>query len=426
MAIPSYEEQQAALRAQNDALVEPEEEGAEEGVVRPSFRAPEVDPAVYRDTENLLFRGFLTITADINDTRFVFKSLNHHEFNLLEFVAGSGSRPQPSSRFWNTFIAYCVFMIDGMNVLADRGRYIPEVAKAFSEFPPQMRTRIIRHLSEINRRASNAVRLAEAYAMEDQSRFRWAQIRGLDLTQTALTGIPGTEYLGMNWGQLIWRAINYYEDKKEDYDRSWEHAKFVGSCMAGKGISKVYRQDEARRRKDRDARLARKDALLNHVLLGQPMKEQRSKYGVPMVVAHTEEELAEQLERDLKGEKDWHDVIVDRYEQQIRQRREEERQESERIAAQYVAKYGDAPLTGGSDLTGLTPDQLRDRIERKRTVEAQNAARIMVHPQMFDEKGQQHREKWYGDALPPLPEHTPVIPAGGQRPAPTGPFNRRK
>jgi len=127
----------------------------------------EVNPEVYGDVERILFRGFLTVAGEINGVPFVFKSLNHHEFELLRMTGGMyetvGDTPDS---FWNRFLAYGVLMVDGANVLSDRERWIPEITTTFGTLPAAAKARVIRYLSEINRRASDAITLTEAYSME--------------------------------------------------------------------------------------------------------------------------------------------------------------------------------------------------------------------------------------------------------------------
>jgi len=98
----------------------------------------------------------------------------------------------------------------------------------------------------------------------------------------------------------MWRAVNYFEDHSDTNERQWENAKFVGSCTAGKGISKVYQQDQDRRQKDRDEKFARKDTLLRQVLLGEAVESttQQGQAQV-MVSAQTVDALATQLESSL-------------------------------------------------------------------------------------------------------------------------------
>lgn len=345
-------------------------------------KEPEVDPIHYRDVESLIFKGFILAPAELNGVRFMFKSMNHHEFEHLQWVTGGPKNPG----YYSTFLSYCIFMVEGVNILPDRERWVPQIEEMFSGLPPQALTKMIRHLGEVNRKAANAITLTEAYQMERVSRFRWAQYKGIELMSPATTGIDGTSKLGLNYAQLVWRALNYYEDQKDQGERDWENAKFIGSCFAGKEIRKIYSQDRDRRNKEAEERAQRKDQIIRQVLLGEDLGKDQTRGQVTMVVARTVEELASQLERDLRGEKDWHDEVVAREEDRIKQQvmAREDQVRSIQVAR---AESGEALASAKSDITkGFSVEEVRENIQRKRQVEAQRAASRLVNPEMTEER----------------------------------------
>ena len=365
-------------------------------------KEPEVDPRVYRDVLALLYRGFIHISAEINGVPFVLKSLNQHEFDLLQMTMGAQRSPTDTGqRFYNLFLAYGVFMVDGINILSDRDRWIPTIADQFGNLRPPVRNKLIWNMSELNRRASAAVTLTEAYAMEHGSRFRWSQMRGLDQASTSLTGIRGTEYLGLNWAQLTWRALNTFEDTKEVIEREWENAKFVGSCFAGKGISKVYNQDNKRRQDEAEARVSRKDSLLRHVLLGTPMAEAETKGGQVVYVAKTVDQLADQLSKSLRGERDWHDEVVHAIEERQQSEHQAQQDRLQQLAEENDARFGPQSVFGTADLTGLSLEDVAKRLEAR-----QRASASQVLPE--DPRQADFLDKWsQAGKEPPMAEAPP-------------------
>ena len=135
-----YDEEQAKLRRKLEGTPEP-------GEITGNVKPPEVNPEVYRDVVPLLFRGFLTVSAEINEVPFVFKSLNQHEFDMVRFMGSFQSGVEPTSKFWNLFLSYGVFIVDGHNVLLDREASIPKIADTFQDFPSSAKQKIILHLS---------------------------------------------------------------------------------------------------------------------------------------------------------------------------------------------------------------------------------------------------------------------------------------
>lgn len=371
------------IEGTDDAALNPDVD--EDGGIRiPAPKEPEVNPEVWRDVESLLFRGFLAIPAEINGVEFIFKSLNHHEYDHVQWLNGRTMNREATERFYNTFLAYGVFMVEGENILAERHRWLPELITTFGAFPSPAKQKVIRFMSEVNRRASNAVTLAEAFVMEATSRFRWAQLRGIDLMAPSCTGTQGTENLGLNYAQLVWRALNHYEDQKETGEREWDNAKFIGSCFAGKEIKKIYSQDTNRRLKEREMRMERRDSLLRQVLLGEDVEQEKEGKTVKFV-ARSVEELSQQLERDLRGEKDWHDQIVESEQRRMSNRITERREKLQQLVKEREEREGQTMRGAFSDSTeGLSKEEVQQRIQRRRQVEAQNVASRMVFPEMSD------------------------------------------
>lgn len=352
----------------------------------------EVNPQILKDVEPMLFRGFLHVSVEINGVSFVLKSLNHHEFELLQLLVDPSDQ-RGVRRFYNHFLAYGVLMVDGVNILPDRDQYIPEIVNLFSSLDERVRRRIIRHMSEVNRRASRAVVLTEVYSLETTSRLRWSQHHKVDLTSPAVTGFAGTQNLGMNWAQLTWRAVNYYEDQREVIEREWENAKFIAGAFAGsKGLSPINSQDKQRREREQSERSSRRDRILRSVVMGEDVSQEGAKKGAPMKAARTVEELADQLEKDLRGEKDWHDLVIEAHDRRIREEREEREQKLRDLREQHVSKYGDNPVFGGTEVLGLSQEDVASRIQERRKRAARNLS--SQRPNIHDPKIDRFHQKW--------------------------------
>lgn len=420
-----YEAEQRRLKDELESGTLLDEDG------RVVEKEPEVNPEVYRDCEPLLFKGFIYQGAAINEVPFVFKSLNHHEFELIRLVAGGLKGIKATRRFYDLFLAYGVLAIDGEFILPERERFLSEVADFFADLAGPARQQVIRQLSELNRRASVAVTLSEAYATEAYSRHRWQQLKDVDLTKPAVTGLPGTERLGFNWGQLAWIAFNRYEDLKFDLEKDWENAKFVAGAFAGKGINSVHAADRNRRKDEARERRERKDRILRHAIYGTDL-DAPTRDGQRVVVANTVEQLADQLERDLKGEKDWHDRVVEQHEQRQQREYQQRMAQLKRLQAEYDQKHGDQRVTGGTTLQGLSATEVTERIMRRRQLAAQNLASRMVMPEVQDERHAEFARKWHEDRVPAnqgpvrvVDKQDPTaLPAVTEKPSLGRPFRR--
>lgn len=362
---------------------------------------PEVDTRFYTDVEAMLLRGFLHVSAEINGVTFVLKSLNQNEFSLIRMMQGARDDAKAQRTFYARFLAYGVVMVDGENVLPNRDNYLHRISEVFEGLPNAGRQRLIRLMGEVNRRASNAVVLTEAFSVERYSRFRWLQYKGLDLCSPSVTGFPGTEKLGLNWAQLAWRAINNAEDLREQAEREWDNAKFIGSCMAGKEIQKIYTQDTNRRRREREDRLAMRDKLLRQTVLGEDEDDKVVRDGQVIVTARTVDQLADQLERSLKGERDWHDEMVAAYEAKNRQRELDRRSLYEQSAKVRQIEFHGRDVLGDTSMAGLTPEEVAQKVAQRRPTLA-SETRPEDSPEFMD--------KWVLREDEPIPVEAPLIP----------------
>ncbi len=344
----------------------------------------------------------------------VWKNINQHEYTWLQWCYGDdASKPA----FQCAFLAAGVFMLDGQNLLQDRERCVRDLARLFAEMPPLARKQVIKGLAEINRRAGTATRLIEAYAMEASSRYRWAQLKGLDLAATSVTGVQGTDQLGLNWAQLLWRCLNYYEDVGEEAERGWDLAKFTGSCFTK--LTRIYQQEARRKRQRRIERIERKDLILRQVLLLEPESLSRTKSGQQYIVAHDERDLLVQMAQELRGEKDLHDRVVEETLARI-QRQSREQQESLAALQRANALDTTAPVQVQTDMTGYTLAQIQEMNAQERQQAAQTSP--LVDARFLDEATVRRMQRWgIVEQAPEKPGPTP--PDRSQ--VPVVPFRRR-
>jgi len=400
----SYEAEQERLRAKYGY----EGDGDSEEDFEVNYQVPEVNPEIYKDMESLLFKGFVVQPAKIHGVNFVFKSLNHHEFKLLEMLYDT-SDPEGLEDYYAMFLSLGVLYLDHINMLVDRDKSLGELRSYFSEVEPPVKQLIIHRMSEINRRANRAILLTEPYCMEAQSRMKWAQNKGLDLMSPSITGIRGTDTIGLNFGQLLWRAINHFEDLKENAEREWENAKFIASSMAGKGMQKVYNSDKRRRQSEIDEKVARREKVINYAVFGTPM-EGASEQG-SMVVAKTVGDLAKQLENDLKGEQDWHDKVISEYIEKARQGHLDRMAKISQLREEHQKNYGDKVGVLSSTQMGLSEADVQERIRKSRADAARNQERLEQFPELLDASFEERSSKWLQEPEPIIQHPSSATPS---------------
>lgn len=331
----------------------------------------ELDDSVWDDIEKYLFQGFLTNQAEIHGQFFVFKTVNHHELRLIEFMRPfSFSSEEKKKHFRSAFIAYSVFMINGNNVLYERDKNIQKLIKIINRFNSSHQEKIFENLAALNERASRAYPLTEVYSFENRSRFKWYQVNKSPLNSIINTGIAGTESIGLNHAQSLWTALNNIYDNKDQSEREWANAKFVGSCMAGKGIRSIDEKDKMRHERERVEREELKMKVLRSYLNrtssveGLPVEtvqlpDGRTAEVVNRFRADSAEELAKQLSAALNGEKDAHDLAVEAHFRKMQERVQEIEKERRKLISSSASKPSD-----GSSYSVISKNEAEERIKR--------------------------------------------------------------
>lgn len=318
----------------------------------------DVNDEVWKDLEEYLFTGFLVSQAQLLGQDFVFKTLNHQEVKNIWYLRRSSKSEE---MFKAMFIAYSIFVANGTNVLYDRPEHVGKLVELILKVPVGYQDKIVDNLNSLNKRANRLYPLVEVYVHESRSRYKWLFLKKLPLHSVEATGIPGTVELGMNYCQQSWTALNEVLDKKETTEIDWNHAKFIGSCFAGKGMASIDEQDKARRNREKQELDELKMKVLNEYMnssRGKVSEMNESTVSLPdgrrAVVegrfkAESVEELADQLSSALSGEKDHHDKVVEEHFRKAKAEQETLAKQNRQFAAmpRNLLESGE-PATGGA------------------------------------------------------------------------------
>ena len=279
-----------------------------------------VSDEVWQELETFLYTGFLTVPTTINEQQFVFKTINQHELRLITFSSPSDSTG--NGLFRSRFIAYSIFMANGSNVLFDRPRHINKLFNLIKKLPDSVQNKIIENLTILNERSTHLYPLVEVYAYENRSRIKWAYSKNSPIHSPLNSGIPGTDQIGMNSCQQMWTALSQIIERRDEVEREWQHAKFIGSCFAGKGIRAIDERDRGRLEKERvDREELKMKVLFGYLNRYNPDEKEpealitlpdgRKAHVVKKFKAETAEELAREMSAVVSGEKDHHDRVME-------------------------------------------------------------------------------------------------------------------
>lgn len=333
-----------------------------------------LDESVWEELEGFLFKGFLTSHARVFNIDFVFKTLNIHESNLINFSKPSKESPlEQKTSFQAKFIAYSIFMIDGENALHDRSNHIRELILIIKKIPISLQNEILNRLGDLNKQASRLYPLVEVFVHENRSKLHWHQLHNTQIHFSENTGIPGTHHLGMNSCQSTWTSLNRLIEIRDQAERDWGNAKFIGSCFAGKGVRSIDQQDKQKRdlenqkieelkvdvlykymnKLDEDSKVE-KQTMLPDGRLAEVEREYK---------AETVQDLADQLSQSLSQEKDFHDLVVEQTLDRLKERRSEIEKRRRVVSSGIIQNMeGGSRIIGGKEAA----DQVLARIRNAR------------------------------------------------------------
>lgn len=268
---------------------------------------PDFD-TTYQHIKSLIYDGFIPVTVGIVDFPVVMKALNPNEFRYIELLGTSDTDKVA------LYFLYSMVLFDGETVIPFRKEMHRDIIELFRTIPTQGLNRFTSIINAIHRYYAACYDDLEAYLYENEPRFRWLIYQKRALNTTLLNGFDD---LGWNTAQEVWISFNQREDRRELDDREFANAKFIASAMVGdKEIRKINLKEELRWKEElkrrQDVRLKKK---MDRLVLTAP--------------THTAEELVESMMRQIRGEKDLHDRIIEEYEQRLLRLAEKRRRDFE-------------------------------------------------------------------------------------------------
>ena len=311
---------------------------------------------LYNDVEALIQYGYLTCNIDVNGCNMAMRSMFVGDSRL--FAARAGLRP--TDRSWKEWaVASSIWMLDGYD-LTDQPNAAVTIRKSLVDMPDVAIDKLYHLFTQLYLRLTRAIECTEAFCYEAYSRNLWR------MTNRGSIRV-------LNAVQHIWTAFNISEDERETWERDWIAARLVASAHNPKGVKKIAQQDDMNRKLEEDRR-QHVIASLYKKITHQVLVEDEN--GNVFITARSKEELEEEMQRWVRGEKDWHDRVIDAYKESIRKHQESQREHHEQRMS-HLQDVADTGLSGGTEAVGLTPEQLSDFLESKGRIGGKTTSTIV-------------------------------------------------
>lgn len=310
---------------------------------------------LYDDLILLIDPGFLSRSITIDGHTYWFRTFGEGDRFLLRARTASGDR-----ECWT--IATALWMIDGHNILGNE-EAIHVAFEHFRSLPLHVVNQIYSVVLGLFHRARNAEDGVLSFCYEASSRAMWrASLQGANLTRP----VPGIADMGLSRARQTWVCYNHMEDLREQSEGAWDQFLVVAGVQNPKGVEKIRRAMDASESRLMETRQQEQDLYFMY-RMGMISREAWLRQGTVKQVgigSKSVDQLHEELNRWVAGEKDEHDIIIENYRLGVLQRKEElevARKEAAARLAQEAAEREEAALKSGfnpTPLVGYTPEQL--------------------------------------------------------------------
>lgn len=340
----------------------------------------------YSLLERLLFRGFITLTTKVGDVPIIWKTMNPTEHDMVDTITSPYKGDEENVKRGACILAYSTFIVNGIPVLSDRDSFVLMLSKYYERINPLVMSKLLKGIQILNQRAYDSLKEVQAYTYGYESKQNWYSFKDVPLNSLSVTGVVGTESLGLNVHQKLWKHFHSVDDVHERYDRDWSLAKFQASVHNYKGIKKI---DDSDKQEMRDRQREREEAYLTK--------------GSNQILDSTDEirvsnesvgDLLEQMKRSVSGQKDLHDIIVEDFERRskenfLRLQAEKERQRKE--AKAYREMF---PVPENENVAVYDEKDMEREIaiQKQRKREALRSG--LYSDQQNYEDAQHHLKKW--------------------------------
>lgn len=311
----------------------------------------------YESLEQIITQGFLTVGISFKDIYLVIKNITDKEIKTVPLYIDDTS---PLKDYIYKLSA-CTFSVDGDCVLVDRNEKIRKLMDFYYNAPSFFIEKVVESLKKLNEYYTELMEYLEGFCYTGRSKQLWKiWSSGGDRFNM---GIYDTGLVGMNNVQESWILINRQLDSEENYAREFSMAIIVSSSMNPKG-ARVLSVNFEKSKKELDE-LREEIARYGHSKKRVDTREdqRKEKWSMPI---KTREDLVRELYRQMRGEKDMHDLFIDKWVQQQKDKVEKVRKEAEERQKSFRVELSQIDLTGVEDSKPVSLEHIKELKNKKK------------------------------------------------------------
>lgn len=300
----------------------------------------------YRILLRVTEKGFDTVGFSYRGISLVIKTITPHELDMVRYHT-SGT-DLFSFRMYR--MAYATFIFNGELVLDNRQLNLQKLVNFYGRLPLEVFYQLEEAALRLQNRYKRYCSLVEGFSYSQPARLLWRTRKGSPLLSTEVTNIPGTSLVGIPECVSVWELINMSLDQEIDNDRMLSNALFLTSATNPKGSMKIGSSIKGEKElisKNRNMLIEYGSEAHKHVC-SKSSVDKKDRWTAKL---DTAKDIMDELERQMHGVQDKHDLFIEGYREKLRNKLKE-REESEKKRLDEVRRQrGGDPHTGSFEVT---------------------------------------------------------------------------
>lgn len=259
----------------------------------------------YKVIERVISQGYDLIGISLHGARYVLRTLSSAEETEVR-VRSSLSGTAAHRYAWT--MAYSTLSIAGVDCLRMRSEdVLQDLLQHYLLMPSAVFSKVYEAALDLTLRQDEASSLFGGYLYTSQSRFMWESFRSSGGRWGVLYPDAGTSLL-----REMWVRGNVLIDQEDASKAQWDVALFLASAQNPKGAKdsstrlKSSRETQETERKE----LALYGSRENRDLILDVVRGEQEHWTSDLA---TREDILGELDRQMRGEKDKHDLFVEEY-----------------------------------------------------------------------------------------------------------------
>jgi len=317
----------------------------------------------YINIENIITQGFMPLGLYLDNDYIVFKTLNESEYKLLRYYTDI----KDNAKVLLYKLALSTFMINGNNVLNNRIENIPLLFSFYENLPYIFLYNINNELDKVYDEYIESLKYFEGFCYTNKSEYLWKALNNNNPIDNDYFGITGCKSLGLNSVQENWIIINQKLDNEREYEQQFHLSVLVASSFNPKGAKSISRDFESKKQELEDVR-----AVISEYGYDKKRQEEEKKASKWTAPIRTKEDLVRELNRQMRGEMDNHDIFINNWINKQKKLAEETQKNIENKQKEYRKNIEDIEMNSGLEDSRIITEEEAKNLTNKLKAQTRN------------------------------------------------------